>query len=128
MTEISAIIIASVLTISIIFSLLGVIGLFRFKDFYTRIHAAGLIGSFGLIFAVIAVIIFAVFQCMNNHTEYLNFIVHAVFALIISFITATTSTHAIARSAYRSGNVSKISVVDALRKDSEKLKKQEDTK
>ena len=37
----TAIIILVVL--SLFFSILGVIGLFRFPDFYTRIHAAGLL-------------------------------------------------------------------------------------
>ena len=53
----TAIIILVVL--SLFFSILGVIGLFRFPDFYTRIHAAGLAGSFGVLLAGFAVLLYA---------------------------------------------------------------------
>ena len=98
------------LLISAVFSILGVIGLFRFPDFYTRVHAAGLIGSFGLLFAAAAVIVFAANEIASGNAGYTNFIFHAVFALIVVLITATTSTHIIARGAYKSGHMPKVSV------------------
>jgi multicomponent Na+:H+ antiporter subunit G len=42
-------------------------------------------------------------------------------ALIVVFLTATTSTHAIARSAYQSGNIPKVCMIDALEEDKSKM-------
>ncbi|MDO5844987.1 MAG: monovalent cation/H(+) antiporter subunit G [Methanocorpusculum sp.] len=114
------------LALSLIFSVLGVIGLFRFPDFYTRIHAAGLVSSFGLIFAGIAVLVFAINAFMGGAGEYLNYSLHLIIAMIVVIITGTTSTHAIARSAYRSGNVPRVHVIDALKDDIDKIQKQEE--
>lgn len=113
------------LALSLIFSILGVIGLFRFPDFYTRIHAAGLVSSFGLIFAGIAVLVFAINAFNSGAGEYLNFSFHLIIAMLVVIITGTTSTHAIARSAYRSGNTPHVHVVDALKDDADKIQKQE---
>ena len=115
MSEIAIIIF---LAIAAVFSILGVIGLFRLPDFYTRTHSAGLVGSFGLLFTAAAVIVFAAGEVAAGNSGYVSFIFHAVFALIIVLITATTSTHIIARSAHRSGHFPTASV-DAL-KDSRK--------
>lgn len=111
MSEIAIIIL---LAIAAVFSILGVIGLFRLPDFYTRTHSAGLVGSFGLLFTAAAVIVFAAGEVAAGNSGYVSFIFHAVFALIIVLITATTSTHIIARSAHRSGNYP-IASVDALK-------------
>ena len=48
--------------------------------------------------------------------------------LIAHLLTATTSTHAIARSAYRSGNTPKVHVIDALAKDEPKMMAQEEAR
>ena len=113
------IVILILLIIAAVFSILGVIGLFRFPDFYTRTHAAGLVGSFGLLFTAAAVIVFAAGEVSSGNSGYVSFIFHAVFALIVVLITATTSTHIIARSAHRSGTMPKASV-DALKEDEKK--------
>lgn len=102
------------------FSVIGVIGLFRFPDFYTRTHAAGLVNSFGVIFAGAAALVFAINELVSfGRGEYLNYSAHLAVAIVVMFITSTTSTHAIARSAYRSGNVPRIYVTDALKDDIE---------
>ncbi|HJJ31621.1 MAG TPA: monovalent cation/H(+) antiporter subunit G [Methanocorpusculum sp.] len=104
------IVVLILLIISAVFSILGVIGLFRFPDFYTRVHAAGLIGSFGLLFAAAGVIVFAANEIASGNAGYTNFIFHAAFAIVIILITATTSTHIIARGAHKSGHLPKVSV------------------
>lgn len=111
--------------IAVIFSIIGVAGLFRFPDFYTRIHAAGLVGSFGMLFSVTAVLLYSYLLYTSGESEWLNFAGHVILALVIVFLTATTSTHAIARSAYRSGNLPKNTVIDALKDDEEIMKTQE---
>lgn len=111
--------------IALIFSVLGVIGLFRFPDFYTRIHAAGLVGSFGLLFMGAAVLIYAVGLLLSGDGAWLNYGAHIILALIVAVITGTTSTHAIARSAYRSGNTP-VAKNDALKEDLNAMKRREE--
>ncbi len=113
--------------ISLIFSILGVIGLFRFPDFYTRIHAAGLVGSFGILFMGAAVLIYAAGLFLSGEGAWLNFGAHILIALVVTVITGTTSTHAIARSAYRSGNRPDAKS-DALKDDIESMKRREEKK
>lgn len=114
--------------LSLIFSILGVAGLFRFPDFYTRIHAAGLVGSFGLLFAGISVLLYAYTLYTAGESAWLNYSAHVLLALAVVVVTATTSTHAIARSAYRSGNMPKDVSVDALFEDEPKMKAQEEAR
>jgi len=114
--------------LSLFFSILGVIGLFRFPDFYTRMHAAGLVGSFGLLFAGLAVLLYAYTLYAAGEAAWFNYGAHVLLALIVVFVTATTSTHAIARSAYRSGNMPKGAVIDALKEDEPKMRTQEEAR
>ena len=50
------------LAISIFFILLGTIGLHRFPDVYTRLHAATKTTTFGSIFLIAAVIVYGAFR------------------------------------------------------------------
>lgn len=111
-------IIIIILTIlAALFSLIGVIGLFRLPDFYTRMHAAGLIGSFGLLFTAAAAIIYAITATINGAEGYLGFIFHILFAVILVIIAATTSTHIIARAAHRTGHTPKPAARDTLKEE-----------
>lgn len=110
--------------ISLIFCILGVIGLFRFPDFYTRIHAASIVGSLGLLFMGAAVLIYAGGLWFSGDGAWFNYGAHVILALLVMVITGTTSMHAIARSAHRSGVVP-IAKIDALKEDETKMKKQE---
>ncbi|WP_319378268.1 monovalent cation/H(+) antiporter subunit G [uncultured Methanocorpusculum sp.] len=121
------IIVTVCVVISLIFCILGVIGLFRFPDFYTRIHAAGLVSSLGFLFMGAAVLTYAVGLLLAGDEAWLNFSTHLVLALLVVVITGTTATHAIARSAYRSGNMP-ISKTDALKADEPKMKRREERK
>ncbi|MDR0980777.1 MAG: monovalent cation/H(+) antiporter subunit G [Methanocalculaceae archaeon] len=114
--------------LSLFFSILGVIGLFRFPDFYTRIHAAGLVGSFGVLFAGFAVLLYAFTLWAAGEEAWFNYGAHVLLALVVVVVTATTSTHAIARSAYRSGNTPKVHVIDALEEDEPKMMAQEEAR
>lgn len=122
----TAIIILVVL--SLFFSILGVIGLFRFPDFYTRIHAAGLVGSFGLLFAGLTVLLYAYTLYAAGEPAWFNYGAHVLLALVVVVVTATTSTHAIAHSAYRSGNMPKGTVIDALETDEPNMIAQEEAR
>ncbi len=121
------IIVTVCMVISLVFCILGVIGLFRFPDYYTRIHAAGLVSSLGFLFMGIAVLVYAVGLLLAGDEAWLNFSTHLVLALLVVVITGTTATHAIARSAYRSGNMP-IAKTDALKADEPKMKRREERK
>ncbi len=121
------IIVTTCVVISLIFNILGVIGLFRFPDFYTRIHAAGLVGSLGFLFMGAAVLVYAGGLLLSGDEAWLNYGAHVVLALVIVVITGTTATHAIARSAYRSGNMP-VAKIDALNADETKMKHREERK
>jgi len=112
--------------LSLFFSIVGVIGLFRLPDVYTRLHAAGMVGSLGLLFAGLAVLIYAAGLWLAGDGAWLNFGTHVILALIVVLISSTTSTHAIARSAYRSGIKPKNALTDALNNDLPKMEEQEE--
>ncbi|MBN9542858.1 MAG: monovalent cation/H(+) antiporter subunit G [Alphaproteobacteria bacterium] len=70
--------------------LLGSIGVIRFPDFFTRLHAAGVIDSFGVVLIMIGLAI-------------LSPLVPALKILMIAFfifLTAPTNTHSLANSAF----------------------------
>lgn len=88
------------LAIGCFFATLGVIGLHRFPDFYTRLHAATKCTTFGAIFIVAAVAFYAMFNL--DEAEW-GLAVHAVFALFALLLTNPAGAHAMARAAYRAG-------------------------
>lgn len=82
-----------VLTCSgVFFLLMGAIGLLRFPDFYTRMHAAGKCDTLG------SLLVLAGLAC------YGEFGLSSVKILLIAFflfLTSPTATHAIARAAFK---------------------------
>lgn len=78
-----------VITGSII-CLIGAIGVLKFPDFYTRMHAAGVIDSFGIIIVLAGVAI------LSGGIMAAKILLMAMFI----FITSPTNTHSIAHSAY----------------------------
>ncbi|MFW6176523.1 MAG: monovalent cation/H(+) antiporter subunit G [Thermoplasmatota archaeon] len=103
------------LIISIIFNGLGVIGLHRFPDVYTRLHAATKCTTFGTIFMSFTVIAYSSRQyIITDETKFLNLAIHTFVALIALLITNPTGAHAIARAAHRIGINPKKAIVDDL--------------
>jgi multicomponent Na+:H+ antiporter subunit G len=74
-----------------------------------------------------AVLIYAGGLLLAGDEAWLNYGAHVVLALLVVVITGTTATHAIARSAYRSGNMP-ITKTDALKADETKMKHREERK
>ncbi len=74
------------------FLFFGVLGLFRFPDFYTRMHAAGKCDTLGSLLVVSGL---AVYNGLTLGSAKIMFI--AVFV----FLTSPTATHAIARAAFK---------------------------
>ncbi|MBE0524403.1 MAG: monovalent cation/H(+) antiporter subunit G [Methanosarcinales archaeon] len=80
--------------IGLFFIVAGTVGLIRFPDFYSRMHATGKCDTLGVGLMIIGLIIY------NG----LNFIsVKLLFLVIFIFIANPVATHAIARAAYKVG-------------------------
>ena len=87
--------IVSIILVSLgfVFLLLGAIGILRFPDCYTRMHAAGKCDTLGSLLVVGGL---ACYHGVSLESAKIVFI--AVFV----FLTSPTATHAIARAALRS--------------------------
>ena len=102
------------LGIGIFFNCLGIIGLLRFPDVYTRLHAETKCTTFGSIFLSLAVIIYGFGLLFLGKTEYGILSFRTIIALIALIVTNPTGAHAIARAAHRSGVKPRFAVVDRL--------------
>lgn len=103
------------LAIGLFFNTLGVIGILRFPDVYTRLHAETKTTTFGTIFTTLAVIIYGLSQLTSTgESQFIVLSIHAFIALVALAFTNATGAHAIARAAHRSGQVPKPAVVDRL--------------
>src|SRR5690554_1945760 len=110
------IILLILILIGIFFNGLGSIGLMRFPDVYTRLHAATKCTTFGSIFSSLAVIIFGFyFWKVSGDSKYGVLSLHTIVALACLVITNPTGAHAIARAAHRSGVFPKQAVMDELK-------------
>lgn len=98
----------SCLGIGVVFNALGVIGILRFPDVYTRLHADTKATTFGSIFLGAAVVIYAVdafigTEGVGGDPQYLTLAIHAAIAVVVLAFTNATGAHAIARAAHKSG-------------------------
>ncbi|HON79249.1 MAG TPA: monovalent cation/H(+) antiporter subunit G [Spirochaetota bacterium] len=75
---------------------MSVVGLLRFPDIYTRLHAATKTTTFGSIFIVAAVIVHSI---LVDDAASLTIIMHSAIALVVVIFTNPISAHAIARAA-----------------------------
>jgi multicomponent Na+:H+ antiporter subunit G len=100
--------------IGLFFNLIGVIGLHRFPDMYTKLHAATKCTTFGSVFLVMAVIMQAAGIWALEGTSQSAMCIRAVVALVALLVTNATGAHAIARAAHRSGEKPARAVVDDL--------------
>lgn len=72
------------------FCLVGSIGLIRLPDFYSRVHAAGVVDSLGAILILLG---------LMTQTQDFIVIIKLVFILLFMMLTGPTAVHALARSA-----------------------------
>lgn len=78
----------------------GTIGILRFPDFYTRLHAAGKLDTMGLLVTMSAAALYAL------HDLSVTAIITALkilFTVAFVFITSPTATHAIIDAGIRAG-------------------------
>ena len=107
------------IAIGCFFNMIGSIGLHRFPDVYTRLHAATKCTTFGAIFLIVAVMIQSVNVWVTEGISSSQSVLtlHALIALVCILLTNPTSAHAIARAAHRSGIKPARAVVDDLEKE-----------
>lgn len=98
------------------FNIIGSIGLHRFPDVYTRLHAATKCTTFGAIFLIVAVMIqsISVWVTEGISSPQSVLTLHAFIALVCILLTNPTSAHAIARAAHRCGIKPARAVVDDI--------------
>ena len=76
------------------FSIVGAIGLLRFPDFYTRLHAAGITDTLGVWLILLGALL---------QVESWLVAIKLMLIVIFLFFTNPTATHALARAALTSG-------------------------
>ena len=101
--ELVDIIVYILLILGVFFNLLAGIGLLRFPDVYTRLHAGTKCTTFGSIFICGSVILLGLKQWFYGNADGAVLLIHTAGALIAILITNPTGAHAIARAAHRSG-------------------------
>ena len=104
--------------IGLFFNLVGAVGLHRFPDVYTRLHAATKCTTFGSIFLILAVVVQSVGMWAVEGARSAQSImtVHSLLALVALAVTNATGAHAMARAAHRSGEKPAKAAVDDLEK------------
>ncbi|RZN61157.1 monovalent cation/H(+) antiporter subunit G [Methanonatronarchaeum sp. AMET6-2] len=109
------ILVIALLSIGLFFNFIAAIGLHRFPDVYSRLHAATKTNTYGSIFLVLAVVVFAIQNYLNGAQAggQIQLAVHSLIALVAILIANPTSSHAIARASHRSGYLPK-GIVDAM--------------
>ena len=87
------------------FSFVGVLGYFRLPDVYTKLHASGKVGVFGVVLLLVATI----FASLDNFSAGRGLVL-----ILLLLITGPVTSHAISSAAYRLGIRMEKSVRDDL--------------
>ena len=107
--------IGTALLIGMAFNALGVLGILRFPDIYTRLHADTKCTTFGTIFTSLAVILYGAAEFIRSADgQYLTLVLHTAVAVVVLAFTNAVSAHAIARAAHKRGHQPAQAVVDRL--------------
>jgi multicomponent Na+:H+ antiporter subunit G len=100
--------------VGLFFNLLAGVGLLRFPDVYTRLHAGTKCTTFGSIFLIGSVVLIGLNMWWENDTNGSVLAIHSAVALIAILLTNPVGAHAIARAAHRSGVQPVGAVIDEL--------------
>ena len=88
MTAVSTLLVS----LGVFFLVAGAVGLIRFPDFYTRMHAAGKCDTLGSLLVLTGLAVHQGFDLTS---------VKLIIVAVLIFVTSPTATHAIARAATR---------------------------
>ncbi len=94
------IIVIILLAFGLLFFIGGSVGIIRFPDFYSRLHAAGKLDTSGLLMTMLAV---ALYTIQDFSTESLLTGLKIMLIVVFVFITSPTGTHAIVDAGIRAG-------------------------
>ncbi|HII76563.1 MAG TPA: cation:proton antiporter [Methanolinea sp.] len=112
---IADVLILACLAVGIFFNALGIAGLLRFPDVYTRMHATTKMTTFGSMFTALSVIIYGVALFLSSGDgQYVTLSVHTLIAAISLAFTNAVGSHAIARGAHKAGIKPAPAIVDRL--------------
>jgi len=118
MTAVWCFAVGAALAVGLFFHTMGVLGILRFPDVYTRLHADTKATTFGSIFIALAAVLAALKPALAGEGggawTWVNLIVHIAFAVVVLLVTNATGGHAIARAAWRAGYRPAAAVVDRL--------------
>ena len=93
-------IIYSTLGLGLFINFISIIGLVRFPDIYTKLHAATKTTTFAAFLIVISVILKSALYFEETSV---TIIIHSFIAMLVILFTNPVSAHAIAHAAYMSG-------------------------
>ena len=96
--------------ISLTFLSLSILGIYRFFDVYTRIHASGLATTFGFLFFVLAAITYLLVQDNLNS----SLVAHIIIISLILLIIEPCISHTISKTAHKRGIKPKNAIIDEL--------------
>lgn len=113
-TEIIEISVYIFLALGVFFNLLAGIGLLRFPDVYTRLHAGTKCTTFGSIFICGSVILLGLRMWIIGEPNGSALTIHTSVALVAILLTNPTGAHALARAAHKSGVKPFGAVIDEL--------------
>lgn len=103
-----ALVVAALIVVGALFSLVAAIGLVRFPDVYTRMHAASKAGTVGSGLLLLAV---------GIHSGDLATFGRACAGIVFFILTAPVAAHLLARAAHKAGyRLSDVSVRDDMSK------------
>ncbi|MDI9632646.1 MAG: monovalent cation/H(+) antiporter subunit G [Methanolinea sp.] len=109
------VIVLACLAVGTVFNALGILGLLRFPDVYTRMHATTKMTTFGSVFTALSVIVYgAALFIGTGDPQYIALFLHTLVAAIALAVTNAIGSHAIARGAHRAGIKPALAVVDRL--------------
>jgi multicomponent Na+:H+ antiporter subunit G len=114
LSQLVDIIIYIFLALGVFFNILAGIGLLRFPDVYTRLHAGTKCTTFGSIFLCGSVILYGLRMWVLGNVDGSIWVIHTGIALVAILLTNPTGAHALARAAHRSGVKPVGAVIDEL--------------
>ncbi len=120
MSAVLSVLIGACVVVGLFFMTVGTLGILRFPDVYTRLHADTKATTFGSLFLGLASGLCATQAWLAGEAgEPTSFWLHAAFAVVVLAVTNAAGGHAIARAAWRAGQ-RPVGVVDQLAEAREK--------
>ena len=92
------------IALGLFFMVTGAIGLLRFPDFYTRLHATGKCDTLGEILIIVGLLIYHIFVYSPGADITVQLVsVKLLFLMIFILLTNPVGTHALMKAGYTTG-------------------------